>query len=318
MPNVIAPVTAPASSIETIEYISGLTGASFTFGDPSTPNILLTKMQGIGLSPVDNFVVDTAYQPGAQFVRTKKKTSPITLGLTIYGDPNSLDYRASLWNTVDAMLAVLEPSISTPGTLVKTDTQGNSRQLNNVQYVGGFEVADQAANRAYVQVELVFEAYDPTWYSTQQHSAWLGTGSDTFGFAVPLNLTLGSLPNKYFTIGNPASGSLVVTNAGNIYTNPVFTFYGPCTNYQIRNATTNQSFLVTQQLYAGDYLVVDTNAGTCVYYPSKGGATPVYNAFAGNRDWVKLAPGTNTLSFTRDAAANQQCQVAWSDGWNHG
>jgi hypothetical protein len=303
-------------ALETIT-LTNVYGQTITFGDASLPNVLYKGFMGGGLAPVDNFVVDTAYQPGASFVRTKKKPTVITIRLVVQGRDNQSDPRQDLWNTLDTVLKVLDPQIGATSTLVKTTSDGAQRQLNTVQYVGGFEVDDKAENRAYVTVDLVFEAYDPNWYSPSVHSSYLGSATDTFGFVVPVTFT-GVAPNAVFVIGSPATGSGVLTNAGNIYTFPTFTFIGPCANYEIRNATTGQSFLITKQLFSGDTMVVDTKNGVLTFTPSGGAATPFYSAFAGAKQWVQLAPGGNTISFTRDVAASQQCLVQWQDTWNHG
>lgn len=309
----IAPVNPPVAT-ETLTFTNAF-GQSVTFGDGSMPTVIYKGISGIGISPVENFAVDTAYQPGAIFLRTKKKTRQLKVELVVMGDDTTPDSRVSLFNIVDAIGEVLDPQITATGTLVKTLTDGTQRQLTQVQYMGGLEIDDEAANRARVTITLLFEAYDPLWYSTSQHVMSLGAGTDTFGFAVPIAFT--GTP-QVFVIGNPASGAGVTVNQGNIYSFPVFTFSGPCTNYQIRNQQTGQSFLITQPLFAGDTLIVDTKAGTLTYIPNGGVATPVYSAFAGAKQWVQLAPGANTLTFTRDNATSQQCTVSWFDVWNHG
>lgn len=308
------PVSPPVAT-ETLTFINAF-GQSVVFGDGSMPTVIYNGIHGTGISPIENFSVDTAYQPGAIFLRTKVKPRVLKVELVLMGDDTTLDARQSLWNIIDAIGGVLDPQITVTGTLIKTLSDGTQRQLNNVQYMGGLDIDDQAALRARIPITLVFEAYDPIWYSTSQHISSLGTGTDTFGFVVPISFT-GTNP-PLFVIGNPASGAGVLTNLGNIYSFPVFTFAGPCTNYQIRNAQTGQSFLITQQLFAGDILVVDTKAGTLTYTPSGGTPTPVYSAFAGAKQWVQLAPGANTITFTRDNASSQQCTVSWFDTWNHG
>jgi phage-related protein len=305
-------VSSPGTSSvpETFTYTSGLTGQFITLGDlDALPNVFVTGYKGLGLAPVDNFVVDTAYQPGALFVRTKKKTAVIVISLTIHGDPNAADQRADLWNTNDLILSILEPSILTSGTLVKTDSQGNQRILYNCQYVGGHEIDDKAMNVAYIQLDLIFEAYDPTWYSYAQHTAQIGAGTDPFGFVVPITVPL--------VVSGQAAGNATVTNAGNIYAQPVFTFQGPCQNFSLTNATTGESFGITKTLSAGDLLVVDTKAGSVTFTPAGGSPSPLYSSFGGNRQWVRLAPGANSLTFARDVAADQQCSIAWFDTWNH-
>lgn len=309
----VAP-TSPPVATETLTFTNSF-GQSIIFGDSSMPTVLYYGIHGTGISPVENFAVDTAYQPGAIFLRTKKKTRLLKVELMLMGDDTTPDFRQSLWNIIDAIGEVLDPQTTTTGTLTKTLSDGTQRQLLGVQYMGGLDIDDEAVNRARIPITLVFEAYDPLWYSVSQHTISLGTSIDTFGFAVPVSFT-GSPP--LFIIGNPSTGASVLTNQGNIYSFPIFTFSGPCTNYQIRNAQTGQSFLITQQLFAGDTLVVDTKAGTLTYTPSGGSPTPVYSAFAGAKQWVQLAPGTNTLTFTRDNASSQQCSVSWYDTWNHG
>lgn len=300
---------------ESLSFTSGLTKNTITFGTPgqgdgSIANVFFTGLMGAGLAPVDNYVVDTAYQPGAQFVRTKIKPAVLTAYLTIFGDPNNPDVRGSLWDTVDQILAVLHPALTSPGTLAKTDSRGVTRVLKNAQYMGGHEIDDHAQQRAYLQLQLVFEAYDPTWYSQATHNVQVGASSDPSGFIVPFTVPL--------TIAGQAQGNAIITNAGNIYAQPVFTFNGPCVNYSITNQTTGESFAITKQLFTGDTLVVDTLQGTVTYTPAGGASVPLYSAFAGARQWVRLAPGTNTMQFFRDVAGNQQCTITWSDTWNHG
>lgn len=301
---------AVTAGIETLTYVSGLTGQAVTFGDSSLANVLYKGLTGHGMAPLEHFVVDTAYQPGAKFVRTKKKTSVVTVTLTVFGDPTTPDVRASLWNTLDAILRVLEPAINTAGTLIKTDSTGVQRQLANCQYVGGFEVADKAENRAYLTIELLFEAYDPTWYSLLPATASIGTSLDAHGFAVPIQIPL--------LIKGQASNSTLVTNNGNIFSRPVFTFNGPCINPSILNSTTNESFALATTLFAGDILVVDCGQGAVTYTPASGTPVPLYSAFGGRRQFVRLAPGQNTLQFNRDNPTNNQCTVTFFHTWNHG
>ena len=302
-----APITP---GLETLTYISGLSGKQLTFGDTSLPNVLYKGITGHGLAPLEHFVVDTAYQPGAKFVRTKKKTSVITVTLTVFGDPAAPDARASLWQTIDRILGILEPSIHTAGTLVKVDSQGNARQLVNCQYVGGFEVADKAENRAYLNLELLFEAYDPTWYSAAINNITLGAASDTFGFVVPFTVPL-------VVSGQAASGA-VITNQGNVYAQPSVIFSGPCNNPTFNNATTGESFALSILLSAGDRVVVDSGAGAVTFTQAGLPAVPYYGVFAGARKFPRLAPGNNILQFGRDNPGNNQCVVSWYDSWNHG
>lgn len=298
-------------ALETIAYTNPTTGVTITFGDSSLPNVIFNGITGIGLSPVDNFVVDTAYQPGAQFVRTKKKPTVLTVHLVVQGtDKAGTPARVQLYQTIDAILGILDPQITAAGSLIKTLADGTQRKLNNVQYVGGFEVKDQAANYAYITLDLVFEGYDPTWYSASVHSQVIGASSDLYGFQVPISVPL--------TLNGQASGSAIATNQGNIISHPTFTFNGPCQNYSVLNKTTGESFAITQALGAGDTLVVDTGQGVITWTPSGGVATQLYSSFSGAKQWIRFLPGNNSLQFQRDVAGNNQCTVSWSDAWNHG
>ena len=296
---------------ETLTYTNPATGASITFGDTSLPNVVYNGITGIGMAPVDNFVVDTAYQPGAVFVRTKKKPTVLTAHLVVQGAVSAgVNARVSLFQTADQVLGVLEPQIEQAGTLVKMLADGTQRMLKNAQYVGGFEMQDQAANWAYIPLDLIFEAYDPTWYSVATHQTVLGASSDIYGFNIPFQLPL--------TVSGQATGSVTVVNSGNIDAHPLFTFNGPCSNYTVLNQTTGESFTGTQVLNTGDTLVIDTNLGSLSYTPSGGVPTPLYSAFGGSKQWVRLVPGNNLLTFSRDVSGNNQCVVSWQDSWNHG
>lgn len=296
---------------ETLTYTNPSTGTSITFGDNSLPNVVYNGITGIGMAPVDNFVVDTAYQPGAVFVRTKKKPTVVTAHLVVQGAVGTgVNARVSLFETADQILGVLEPQIEQAGTLVKTLADGTQRMLKNAQYVGGFEMKDDAANWAYVPLDLIFEGYDPTWYSVSAHNQAVGASSDPFGFVVPFTVPL--------AISGQATGTAFITNQGNIVSHPIFTFNGPCENYSIINQTTGESFAVNQALNTGDVLVVDTGQGVLTYTPAGGAPTQLYSAFAGNKQWVRILPGSNTIQFKRDVAASNQCTISWSDCWNHG
>lgn len=312
MPGILpAGYTPGATNLETLTYVSGLTGQHITFGDDSLPNVTYKGIVGAGLSQTDNFVVDTAYVPGSSFVRTKLKATVLKALLVVTGNlQDGSSGRTSLWSTIDQILAVLHPAVLTAGTLSKVGADGTSRTLYNVQYVGGFEVEDQAANLARVELELMFEAYDPTWYSTSTHNQSIGASTDAFGFSVPITVPL--------VINGQAQATVNCPNAGNINAAPIFTFYGPLTNYSITNGTNGLSFAVTQDLATGDQLVVDCKNQLVTYTPSGGSQTPLYSAFGGNQQWVLLAPGTNNITFSRDAAGNNQCVASWQDSWNHG
>lgn len=306
----ISSATPTPSGVETLTYISGLTGQRITFGDTSLPTVYYKGITGHGLAPVENFVVDTAYQAGARFVRSKKKTSVITVTLTVFGDPNAADPRAALWNVLDQILGILEPSIHAAGTLIKTDTTGTSRQLFNCQYVGGFEVADKAENHAYLTLELLFEAYDPTWYSVTQTNAAVGSAVDAFGFTVPFAIPL--------LITGQATNTVAVINLGNVHAKPVITFTGPCGNPVLYNGTTGEGFSINYVLQQGDSLAVDCAQGAVTLTPSGLAPQPYYGVFGGKRQFLRLAPGTNVIQFSRDNPANNQCTVSFYHTWNHG
>src|SRR5579859_35016 len=299
-----------SSPYETVTYISGLTGQTITFGDQSLPNVILKSVAGTGIPPMTNTAVDTAYQPGAQFVRSKKGTSVIKVDLAVFGDPATGNARVSLYQTLQTILSVLEPNTTTAGTLIRKSGDGVTRALNNLQYVGGFEIEDRAENIAYVTVELVFEAYDPTWRSISVHNQALGASTDAFGWSVPMVIPL--------IINGQAQATGLFTNAGNINALPVFTFTGPCQNFSITNGTSGQSFFIGMVLNAGELLVIDTRTASITWTPVGGVAVPLYSVFGGAQNWVTLLPGQNNLTFRRDVAGNNQCSIAFQDAWNFG
>lgn len=296
--------------LETFQYTNPTTNTSIVFGDNSLPFVIYKGVIGTGMPTISNYAVETSYKPGAAFVRSKQNTRVLKVELVITGNPAAANPRTDLYNTLSTILAVLQPATNAAGQVTKVGGDGVTRVLNSVQYVGGFEVTDMAENYAYLEIELVFEAYDPNWYGQSTHQTGLGASTDPSGFTVPIQVPL--------IINGQATGSSTLVNNGNINANPIITFTGPLTDYGITNTTSGESFEITQQLFGGDTLVVDVAHAGITFTPFGGKSTPLYSSFGGGRAFPHVLPGSNQFSFFRDTAGNNQCFVQWSDTYNIG
>lgn len=141
-------------------------------------------------------------------------------------------------------------------------------------------------------VTLLFAAADPRWYGPTQTLS-VKPPLSVGGFTWPLkwNLKWG---------GGGYTGSLAVTNAGNIETRPVLTVEGPCVNPSIQNATApgGPTLAFNLTLNAGEKLVINTDMHTATLYSSAttAGATRTGTLISGSR-WFVLEPGTSTIQF---------------------
>jgi hypothetical protein len=159
------------------------------------------------------------------------------------------------------------------------------------------------------KVALMFFADDPRWYGEAQQAA-VSPPTKTAGFSFPMkfNLSFG---------GGSVSGSLSVTNAGNIETRPLLIVEGPCEYPSITNVSVegspNLSFDMV--IASGAQLVIDTDFHTATYYTAGStiGSTRLGTLVYGS-EWFTLAPGTSTLQFlagTNEGTLKVQYAPAW-------
>lgn len=146
-------------------------------------------------------------------------------------------------------------------------------------------------------------APDPLRYGAEVHQASCGLPRPGAGIAFPLVFPL--------EFGEPADGTLAVTNAGTTVAWPVWTVRGPCTQPVIRNDATGERLVFALSLTEGDVLVVDTAARTVFL----GGASR-RAALLPTSTWFGLPPGNTTIGFSAfDNTASGTLTVSWRDAW---
>lgn len=142
------------------------------------------------------------------------------------------------------------------------------------------------------KVAMLWAADDPRWYAQTQQSSVVPL-NPTGGFSFPM-----SFPLSFG--GGSVTGSLAVTNAGNIETRPLLIVEGPCEKPSITNVTATGSPNLTFNLTvgAGARLVIDTDMHTATYYTAgtTTGSTRLGSLAYGSQ-WFTLSPGASTLQF---------------------
>lgn len=111
------------------------------------------------------------------------------------------------------------------------------------------------------------------------------------------------------------SGQILVTNAGNTTSYPVFTIYGPGNFPALTNATSGYTLFFTGTLGSGEYLTIDTNPLRRTV-TLNGSASAYRRLRFADSTWWGLVPGINDvrLSFAAfDTGAAMG--IAWRNAW---
>lgn len=154
-------------------------------------------------------------------------------------------------------------------------------------------------------LELV--APDYRFYSQELFSFDLDRTSIEAGATIPATIP--------WSIGlSTSTGSLgtIITSDGNEPTDPVFSIYGPGTDFTVTNETSDKSFVLTTTLSAGDVVVVDVNARTII----KNDTENLYTSFSG--DFFTIEPGENEISFLINSGddVDTRLNVSYRDAYN--
>ena len=84
---------------------------------------------------------------------------------------------------------------------------------------------------------------------------------------------------------------MLVNNAGNYPSYPVFTITGPVTNPTVTLQSTGEYFTVTTTLASTDTLVIDMKAGTVIL----NGTATRYGSVAIGSTWFAITPGSQSI-----------------------
>jgi hypothetical protein len=217
----------------------------------------------------------------------------ITLeGLAIAPDP---DTRERAKNRIAAVLA--DGSALTE--LIVQERTLTRRAM--VRLSAGTKVVDKSPYT--FEYSLQVTAPDPLRLGVEVHTATCGLPRPGPGVDFPLTFPL--------QFGEPASGSLALTNTGTATVWPLWTITGPCGQPVIRNDSTGQRLAFGLRLLDGDTLAVDVAARTVVL----GGASR-RAALLPRSAWFGLPPGNTTIGFDAlDSTESGTLTATWRDAW---
>jgi hypothetical protein len=164
-----------------------------------------------------------------------------------------------------------------------------------------------------IEIDMAFEATDPTWYGDTEQTVdiplgWLSGGGFTAPVVAPIYVT-------------SASGSADrpgwVTNAGTRDTWPVLRIHGPCSNVTITHVASGRMLkLPTLVLTAGQWLELDSRPGQLSVTRETGGNAETYLSAASRLDLFSLPPGTSELRWTAvDPTNTARLTVTWRDAY---
>lgn len=98
-----------------------------------------------------------------------------------------------------------------------------------------------------------------------------------------------------------AEDGIVIVNNGTVNSPALIRLIGPAENPQITNETTGQVIAIARTVEAGEVLEIDTKRGTVEIIDTLGERHSAFNYISddpGKFDFIELAPGENTISFT--------------------
>ena len=221
----------------------------------------------------------------------------------------------NLRTRIRALSSFMDPTLpSSPGGLPGigilrcTAPDGSRRQINCI-YKSGHEGVETQGRTGllYYYTAVVFHAYDPYWYDTQDSTLTIssGVGAATFFSSPFLPLHIGA--SQVFTSG-------VVNNSGDTTAWPIWVITGPGNNPTLTNNTTGQVLQVNVSLTAGQVLTIDTRPGQKTVTIS---GTSYYSSLTAASVFWQLAKGVNqfTLSMASTTSASSLA-LNWRNRYN--
>lgn len=175
---------------------------------------------------------------------------------------------------LDRLWAALPVNITAPMVV----NEGTRTLQSNVRQEGDPLVE---RNAGFARFNLSLVAPDPRRYGAAT-TADTGLPATTGGLILPLVLPLS-------LAATASSGTLTVTNTGNMESLPMFTVYGPCAPFTISHPATGRQLASLDTVPAGRTLVLDTAARTALL---DGVASRVVTG-----TWLSLPPGTTQIVF---------------------
>lgn len=291
-----------APQFDATYVLTGPDGARAVFNDQTDPDYVgvLTDISGFDSPDVRESADDLIQQDGGIHGSFYYGRRPLTMS-GIMLNPASTDARNQRWTKLSrASNAMREDAVLT-WTLAGGEQQFLAvRRQQPLRATGGWQK----------EFQLSLVAADPRIYSQAQHTnnVNLSGAGGSGGFAFNMGFDLG------FGLA-VVSGQMLLTNAGNFPTYPVFVITGPVVNPTIQNFTTGATLYLTYSLAAGEQLVVDTLNHTVLL----GGTASRYSAVdfpRSSADWLPFVPGVNDVRLAVDSfSAGANLAATWRDAW---
>jgi hypothetical protein len=182
---------------------------------------------------------------------------------------------------------------------------GTVRELRRCYYGGGVERDSDALFDNIETSSFLLIGRDPAWYDQDQVTITAIYSDFTHGLYAS-TLTLDDTDG--------------LTTAGDWYTYPIITIYGPCTSFDLRSTTTGQRLRYTGVVLAGETVTLTTNPHIVTAVSDVSGNVetniPPSDDFGGFALWpYPLATdGDNEWELeVVDIDANSQFRFTWED-----
>lgn len=259
----------------------------------SFPTRLEQAISGLGMPPIRHWTTRAPFQTGQS--HWGYAIGPRTINIILYS--RGCD-RADMYTKRRANVQMLSP-MSGPHKLRLITPEWEKYELQDVWYIGGYELSSQEQPAPNVQVGAVqLMAYSPLWKwltvplaagqtrdadgrSCTAEDTWVTTDHLVLPFTGPflLGVTTGEL-------------TMTVTNNGSTVIKPVITVEGPISDFTISNLTTGKILSWDGYDIAAAEIVTFDIEGKTV---TNGGGDNLINYVSGNFGTWDLNPGANNI-----------------------
>lgn len=255
---------------------------------------------------------------GMQALEVIAERTPAINGETYYGVYTParnisllLDYQYATFDELiqgeRALQSLVSPYITNASTYVQDHGTlrcmrgGVTRDIDAL--LVGYE--DNSEDRQFCTARrlLTFYCPKPFFYDpTQQIESFALPVSS--GLSIPL-----SIPMSFSA--SAATGSIFVTNAGDVDTWPIIVVDGPSDNPTITNVTTNRLIAITQAMDANDYLTIDMETPSITFWDNSAGTSTAIWTMGTTSEFWPLVKGENEISILVDNPAGGSIDVKW-------
>ncbi len=244
---------------------------------------VLTKLRGMEgrhMPPVSFISDQIPLQSGSRFRDVVVNDREISFPIVILGKGE-----ISLRDNIRAYLPFLDPNRG-EGRLRITYSDGGQREIY-CRYAGGMELSESADTRLWNQYQeavLVFHAFDPFWYSTQDNIFTYTTGAQVATFFPFFPLRLSS---------STVFADVSLTNSGDVEAWPEWIITGPGDFIVLRNLTTGEAITLSATLGAGEQITINTKPGKKTVKKNDG--TNLFGSLSFDSSLWALQPGNNSI-----------------------